>query len=247
MIYCLLLFIIVYYYFLFYSFSFSIQQTKNKTTTPTAIPDFPVTKKRAADDRNPSQPPSQQQKLSHDEHKPAHVQNWLPPFPDPHLYAETPAFAEKNLTVKQLRKKRGKQNRKIQTALATLDDALGRKPINNYEVSVSDSIKADQPKSDSMLTDQNTNTTTTSSTNNTTTNLPLPTMPSAPTPIDKSNPHLSTLANAQHMDVDDDLRKPFSEVDENEKQRRKNKAAALLGIQYDRGMLRPEDIPTDRK
>ena len=174
------------------------------------------------------------------------------------------------MTAKAIRKKKSKQKRHIQSALSSLDDKLGKKPINNYDILQSSnstsnpieqttkpsattsstianpylqtpSMSANLSKMDIQSPPNNANNDTGSSSNvknNTDTNMvdSMPTVPAAPTPIERNNPYLSTLTNAQQIDVDPEsqMKKPFSDMDESEKLRKKNRAAALISMNYDR-------------
>jgi hypothetical protein len=141
-------------------------------------------------------------------------------------------FQDKVLTAKAVRKKKAKQKRNIQSALAALDDNLGQNPINNYEALQ----QADANNPHMQIAPASASATSVSSSSST--SMPPPSlMPSAPTPIDRTNPHLNVLASAQQADMESEtMRKPFSELDESERERRRSRASAVMGIKYEKGL-----------
>ena len=66
------------------SIKFQIGFKWTKISKNAAIPDFPVQKRKTREEE------LREQTIEETRKRPAYVYSWLPPFPDPHTYSDTP-------------------------------------------------------------------------------------------------------------------------------------------------------------
>jgi len=179
--------------------------------------------------KNNNQPEKPTTIVSH----PPYVSDFLPPFPEPHTYMDTPIFPERvgNKNARQFRKKKTKEKRWIENSVANLNEKLGSKPITNYD-------QVRKIKSNPYFSTPEESI----ETRNLCSNKEEPTALSInPTPLPKDSPFVKNVVhnkpNTEDELTTDQNKKNHSDLDESEKLRKRQRAEELLSMKIDGGIV----------
>jgi len=203
------------------------------------IPEFPCRKAQKQETRVFEHEPAQQDAL------PKYVPNHLPPFPPAHSYASTPMCRDKisdQSTVRNIRKEKSKEKRHIENSLARLNTKMGSKPITNYDTTIA------KPNTQSHLAN------------------PYLTQPGkllqeksadlisrTPSPIQRDSKHFIKNANKPlgepnllEKSLDDrDSKRNYNELEESDRQRKKQRAEQILSLQYSNDIIDQDLLATN--
>jgi len=201
-----------------------------------AIPEFPVKKEKkqeangianSSDNNNNNNNPNTSQ--------PAYIPNCLPSFPDSHTYINTPVYEERLTDSRQIRKNKSKEKRHIETSLAKLNESLGNKPIVNYDTARKENPYLVAPRQKHVASDRN-------DTDKMDTSASI-----TPTPIQKESPYLRNVivrkGTDPQLDMDDSTKKVYTELEESERMRKRQKAEQILALKYD-GDVIDHELPS---
>lgn len=183
------------------------------------IPEFPVKKtneshtERNGNSAELSQP------------RPSNIPDFLPPFPNPHTFIHT-SPDDRPADAKLLRKAKSKEKNQVESSLSHLNEKIGTQTTINYDAgrklkpSVTLNPYLIPAKKKSKEGDKKSTTFT-----------------AIPTPIAKDNPYmqqanmLSRVAQI-NREIDDTSKRAYSEVEENERVRKRSRADQILSLNH---------------
>jgi len=155
---------------------------------------------------------------------PSHIPSHMPPFPEPHTYVQTAVFDERVSDARLIRKRKSKEKRQVETSLAKLNEKLGNKPIINYDT-------ARKSKGNPYLTPAKVKLKEKAeSKENVSTAAKL-----VPTPLQKGLQKKDTMKN--FVEDNEDNKKVYSELEESERIKKRQRAEQILSLQYEQDIV----------
>jgi len=198
---------------------YTFASNSDETPFAKAIPEFPVKKEKKG--------PLVEQKTNNTltQPLPSYIPDCLPNFPDSHSYVNTAVFEERLTDSRQIRKNKSKEKRHIETSLAKLNESLGNKPIINYDTARKENPYLATPRMKPEGAEADKTDTTTSIT---------------PTPIQKESTYLRNVYGKKGSDTQieaDDSKRIYTELEESERLRKRQKADQILALKYDNDVI----------
>jgi len=192
---------------------------------PKPVPSFPL-KKSSSSIKNEilTISPTQNGKAEETSPLPPHIPKHMPPFPEPHTYVHTSLVSEERISdARLIRKRKSKEKRQVETSLAKLNEKLGNKPIINYDT-------ARKTRGNPFLNPAKIRTkeSKTESKESTSTAAKV-----TPTPLQKGIQRKDTSNNKIMFDENDENKKVYSELEESERVKKRQRAEQILSLPYD--------------